>query len=252
MKDFIRSVSLPDDGAAWITAELERERDESHGEEHSRISALNAQIQVLDEKIARLTTAFLEQALTLPEYRDLKNSLIEDKQRIKDRLASGEALESWFEPALRFVEASKQAIRKAESHDLEEIRNFIQETGSNLHLTDKKLSLTPRDEWQTVATHRSFFTTPVFGTFRGAELVAATRENDNFDEWRRGWDSNPRLVAQQRFSRPPRSTTLPPLRCERLFNPPGHGSSRRNARARRCIFSDIFTAKSGRTAGCVV
>jgi hypothetical protein len=27
-----------------------------------------------------------------------------------------------------------------------------------------------------------------FGTFRGAELVAATRENGNFEKWRRGWD----------------------------------------------------------------
>ena len=30
--------------------------------------------------------------------------------------------------------------------------------------------------------------------------------------WRRGWDSNPRTVAGQRFSRPPLSTTQPPLR----------------------------------------
>ena len=30
---------------------------------------------------------------------------------------------------------------------------------------------------------------------------------------RRGRDSNPRYLAVQRFSRPPRSTTLPPLQC---------------------------------------
>ena len=30
--------------------------------------------------------------------------------------------------------------------------------------------------------------------------------------WRRGWDSNPRTVAGQRFSRPPDSATLAPLR----------------------------------------
>ena len=35
--------------------------------------------------------------------------------------------------------------------------------------------------------------------------------------WRRGWDSNPRNLAVQRFSRPPQSTTLPPL----------HGASKR-------------------------
>jgi hypothetical protein len=34
--------------------------------------------------------------------------------------------------------------------------------------------------------------------------------------WRRGRDSNPRTLAGQRFSRPPHSTTLPPLR-NRVF-----------------------------------
>src|SRR5512142_2119410 len=31
--------------------------------------------------------------------------------------------------------------------------------------------------------------------------------------WRRGWDSNPRALAGQRFSRPPLSTAQPPLRA---------------------------------------
>ena len=34
-----------------------------------------------------------------------------------------------------------------------------------------------------------------------------------FRRWRRGWDSNPRALAGQRFSRPSHSTTLPPLRA---------------------------------------
>ena len=33
--------------------------------------------------------------------------------------------------------------------------------------------------------------------------------------WRRGWDSNPRTLARQRFSRPPPSTARPPLREEK-------------------------------------
>ena len=30
--------------------------------------------------------------------------------------------------------------------------------------------------------------------------------------WRKGWDSNPRMLAHRRFSRPVQSTTLPPFR----------------------------------------
>ena len=42
---------------------------------------------------------------------------------------------------------------------------------------------------------------------------------------RRGRDSNPRSLAAQRFSRPPQSTTLPPLRAQKYnknFNPPNN------------------------------
>ncbi len=36
--------------------------------------------------------------------------------------------------------------------------------------------------------------------------------------WRRGWDSNPRTLSGQRFSRPPDSATLAPLRkCLRVW-----------------------------------
>lgn len=38
-----------------------------------------------------------------------------------------------------------------------------------------------------------------------------------FQAWRRKRDSNPRYVAVKRFSRPPRSTTLPFLRCKSTF-----------------------------------
>ena len=38
-------------------------------------------------------------------------------------------------------------------------------------------------------------------------------------EWRRGWDSNPRCpIRAQRFSRPPRSATLAPLRGAGMYH----------------------------------
>jgi hypothetical protein len=41
--------------------------------------------------------------------------------------------------------------------------------------------------------------------------------------WRRGWDSNPRSLSTQRFSRAPPSTARPPLRAVRI--PAGFGAS---------------------------
>jgi hypothetical protein len=62
-----------------------------------------------------------------------------------------------------------------------------------------------------------------------------------FDMWRRGWDSNPRTVAGQRFSRPPLSTTQPPLRLPRknTGRPAGLASTavRKIHKIRRLLFS---------------
>jgi hypothetical protein len=58
--------------------------------------------------------------------------------------------------------------------------------------------------------------------------------------WRRGWDSNPRTVAGQRFSRPPLSTTQPPLRLPRknTGTPAGLASAavRKIHKIRRLLF----------------
>ena len=41
----------------------------------------------------------------------------------------------------------------------------------------------------------------------------------NASKWRRDMDSNPGNLAVQRFSRPPHSTTLPPLRAINGIDP---------------------------------
>ena len=47
-----------------------------------------------------------------------------------------------------------------------------------------------------------------FGRYAAAGFVSRCAPNE---AWRRGWDSNPRTPKGQRFSRPPLSTTQPPL-----------------------------------------
>jgi hypothetical protein len=69
---------------------------------------------------------------------------------------------------------------------------------------------------------------------------------------RRGWDSNPRKLSLQRFSRPPQSTTLPPLQGRRacmrwVFNTPS--SFRFKHFARRITWIRIYPALVGRMFG---
>ncbi len=92
---------------------------------------------------------------------------------------------------------------------IEEKRDFLERVGSNWLLDNRTLFLEPGNEWQVLAAQR-FFQGLKSLPAHGATILG---ENNGFHaEWRRGWDSNPRTLAGLRFSRPARSTTLPPLR----------------------------------------
>lgn len=156
---------------------------------------LSGQLRDIDQKLDRLMAAYLGNAISLSEYQIQKNKLLEVKQQVKDKtVASTEIDSTWFEPAIRFVKASSEAIQMASSDDLEEIKTFLEKTGSNFHLKGKRLSITPRDEWELVANQRDFATTPVFGM---PAPVGAAPETGNFVKWRRGWDSVKDLLVSR-------------------------------------------------------
>jgi site-specific DNA recombinase len=75
----IKKVSLPDDWAKWMLAE--NEKDKLLEAQSSTLSAdkTKADISHLDSKIEKLMNAYLENALSLEEYRDVKNKLGERK-----------------------------------------------------------------------------------------------------------------------------------------------------------------------------
>ena len=68
-----------------------------------------------------------------------------------------------------------------------------------------------------------------------ARMPRCTRTGSGRDRaWRSGWDSNPRKLAPQRFSRPPPSATRPPLRGENSSAPP-RPKTGQPSRARRAL-----------------
>jgi hypothetical protein len=77
---------------------------------------VNNEILAVDAKLDKLMTAYLENALTLPEYQEAKNKLITEKQVLKDKLeAFGRVSTNRFEPVINFLKDCKQATILAES-----------------------------------------------------------------------------------------------------------------------------------------
>ena len=141
----IKKVSLSPAMADWLIAEVENERVEDGKSSQHLIDAVKNEATVVDAKLEKLMTAYLENALTLEEYQATKNKLITEKQVLKDKLAAfGRVSTSRFEPVINFLNDCKQAAILAKSTDATKIRAFFQKVGSNPLVHNRAIVFSPR------------------------------------------------------------------------------------------------------------
>jgi hypothetical protein len=87
-----------------------------------------------------------------------------------------------FEPAIQFVLEAKHAAILVSEGNPEKNRDFLKKIGSNLQVADKSLAVNFVNPWQYVVDFNSDPALP----------DAQASENSQIENWRRGWDSNPR------------------------------------------------------------
>ena len=144
IQDEIRKVSLSDEVADWLIAQVEKEKMEDAKGSNIQIEKVNTEITAVDSKLEKLMTAYLENVLTLPEYQETKNKLVTEKQVLKDKLvAFSKVSADRFEPVINFLNDCKQATILAESTDTAKIRSFFQKVGSNPLVLNRTLIFSP-------------------------------------------------------------------------------------------------------------
>ncbi|MDX6765832.1 MAG: recombinase family protein [Candidatus Methylacidiphilales bacterium] len=139
----LRQVALPEAVHKWLCEELDRMETESMAAASSSKQRLIEASASCDQKLEKLMSAYLDNVLSLDEYREHKAKLLEEKNDYKVRLKALEGAKGdfWFEPARQTLEASKQAGLRAIEDKNEEKRDFLQKHGSNLFLKDNKLGV---------------------------------------------------------------------------------------------------------------
>ncbi|MCK5320763.1 hypothetical protein KAJ61_05245, partial [Candidatus Parcubacteria bacterium] len=186
----LQKVSLSDDCSDWMIKELEKEKIQSNQSSNFFAQKTKNELSKLDEKLEKLMTAYLENALNLYEYRKSKNILVNQKQVLKDKISSFERKSNnRFELAINFIKTSKQAKIIALQKNPEGIRDFLKKIGSNFQIQNQNISFSPRGAWQIVAKSGLGAQSAPF-----AERSSARNSPEilNFKNWRREWDSNPR------------------------------------------------------------
>jgi site-specific DNA recombinase len=192
IKEEIQKVSLP---LAWTKWMIEENRKDQSSE--LQASGLFAQttkdeISLLDSKIEKLMTAYLENALSLEEYRDAKSVLVSSKQLLKEKLQAFEQkTNNRFELTENFLKLNLEAKELANERTDEENLHLFKKIGSNFILEARTVSFEPRSAWRILSD---------WG-FRGGNAVVSPSGGDaislgkkDLAFLREGRDSNPRRL----------------------------------------------------------
>src|SRR3989339_562009 len=144
----IQKVSLPDDWANKMLVELENEKNEKAQSSDFFAQKIKNELSKLDEKLEKLMTAYLENVLSLQEYQEAKNILVNQKQVLKDKIVSFERKSNnRFELAAKFINSVKQAEIIALQENPEQGRDFLKKIGSNFRIAERTLSFPLKNAW---------------------------------------------------------------------------------------------------------
>ena len=178
INEAIQKVSLSNDCADWMLAELEKEQKQKVQSSRFFAQKTENEIKTIDGKLERLMNAYLENVVSLSEYLENKNNLVQQKQILKDKKTSFEQKrDNWFEPAIRFVNEAKSAEILAKSRNLEEKKDFLKKLGSNFQILNQKLVLDFKNPFKILAEAEP-------------RLWRGEAENSPCINWRRREDSN--------------------------------------------------------------
>ena len=95
--------------------------------------------------------AYLENALSLDEYRESKNKLVGSKQLLKEKLSAFEKKShNRFELTEKFLKANISNMELANEKTNEENLHLFKKVGSNFQIKDRTVLFEPRGAWKTL------------------------------------------------------------------------------------------------------
>ena len=185
----IKKVSLPDDWASWML--VENRKDILSKAQSSTLFAdkTKSDISLLDSKLEKLINAYLENALSLDEYRDMKNKLVNEKQLLKEKLSAFEQkANNRFELTEKFLKYNMELANECTN---EQKLHLYKKVGSNFQIKDRTVFFEPRGAWKNVL-NSGIFGGNAFVSARSSDPISAS--DSDFQFWRREGDSNPRYA----------------------------------------------------------
>jgi len=182
IKEEIKKVSLPLDWVNWMIEE--NRKDQSSEIQSSEIFSQKTkdEISLLDSKVEKLMNLYLENVLSLEEYRDSKNKLVNQKQLLKEKLSAFEKKShNRFELTEKFLKTNITNMELANEGIPEEILREFKKVGSNFIIEARTVLFEPRGAWRTLS-DSGFFGGNTFVSALRADPISAS--DSDFQFWR--------------------------------------------------------------------
>ena len=164
ISSILQKVSLPDNWAKTMIAELDKEKDKTERADFSFVENLKSQIKECKDRLDKLLDLQLSGTISTEEYAEKKQKILNQKIEIAEKLrAFQQKGYSWLEPAKNFILASNKAKNAASGTDLAEKAQFLKKVGSNLVLADQNVKYFPRGAWKILGNLPHFSAEPRSG-----------------------------------------------------------------------------------------
>ena len=147
INELFQKVVLNDDLKYKFLREWENDHKKAQSEKPSAQN-LKFDLKSLEEKQMRLLDGYLEQTVSEEEYIKAKEKIINSKVEIKEKLDFGRKGNNWLEPFKEWILSAHQAVRYANTENLEEKRMFLQKIGSNFQLRRQKVACRLGKPWE--------------------------------------------------------------------------------------------------------
>ena len=148
VRSIIEEFALPSDVADRMVKQLRAEQKDDVLAAARQVNDAKAELAKHAEKEQRLTMAYVNGDLQLENFNSAKRRLLLDKDHLREKLAFWEKNHGKrFEPASRFIKALQRAEAVVAQGDPVTQRDFLKNTGSNLQLKDRKLTVVFSGGW---------------------------------------------------------------------------------------------------------
>ena len=148
VKNHVQKVSLSDTWRDRYLKKLESWEKDSRLSSDLIAQNLKAELSRVKTRIDRLTDAYLDGTLELREFQEKKNSLMEQKKDIEEKLYDFERKGNhWLELTRNWILEANSVEDLALQEDYTGMKEFLQKIGSNRRLAASTLSVDFKKPW---------------------------------------------------------------------------------------------------------